>query len=183
MDKEQLTKYSARFLAFTSLTIAFETGGDKSGAYTKVPGDKGGETKWGISKQAHPDLNIKALTFPQALTVYNNDYWNYKYNFINSDYLAFKLFDMGVLSGFKTSVTLLQKAVKECGLTIAIDGHFGPITLAAVNSLDSELLYNRFIAKFDTRFRRLVIKTKTNSKFLNGWLKRLYYKWSTQDEH
>ena len=38
--------------------------------------DPGGETKFGISKRAHPDLDIANLTRDQAGAVYRRDYWD-----------------------------------------------------------------------------------------------------------
>jgi lysozyme family protein len=45
------------------------------GGYTCDPDDPGGETRWGISKRAYPDLDIKALTMEQAKEIYLRDYW------------------------------------------------------------------------------------------------------------
>lgn len=45
------------------------------GAYTNDPKDPGGETKFGIAKASHPDLDIKNLTLAQAMNVYYNEYW------------------------------------------------------------------------------------------------------------
>ncbi len=46
------------------------------GGYSNDPQDPGGETQWGISKRAHPDVNIKALTRAQAIDIYRADYWD-----------------------------------------------------------------------------------------------------------
>lgn len=45
------------------------------GGYTNDPTDPGGETKWGISKRAHPNLDIKNLTLEQAIPIYIEEYW------------------------------------------------------------------------------------------------------------
>ena len=47
-------------------------GGDR---YTNDPKDPGGETKYGISKRAHPTLDIKHLTPEKALEIYLEKYW------------------------------------------------------------------------------------------------------------
>lgn len=171
---------SARFLTFVSQSIFFETGGDKSGAYTNDPDDRGGETKWGISKNAHPHLNIKALTYSQAVEIYKGQYWNDLYDYILSDMLAFKLFDLGILSGRKTAVKLLQRAVKHCGFLVRVDGIFGPLTLTAVNNIKPELIYEKYIELNTTRFRQLVVRVHTNKKYLLGWLNRVNWKWSVE---
>jgi lysozyme family protein len=45
------------------------------GGYTSDPRDPGGETKYGISKRANPDLDIKNLTLDQAKARYRLKYW------------------------------------------------------------------------------------------------------------
>jgi len=177
-SSEEVKPKSVRFLTFVSQTIAFETGGDKSGAYTNNPNDRGGETKWGLSKRSHPHLNIKAITYGQAVELYKAEYWNDMYDFILSDSLAFKLFDMGVLNGKRTAVKILQKTIKKMGTLIRVDGIFGPMTLTATNNLNQDLLYENYISAFDTRFRRLAVRIQKNKVFLRGWLIRLNWKWS-----
>ena len=46
------------------------------GKYSNDPDDPGGETKYGISKRAHPTLDIKSLTIDDAQTIYRSDYWD-----------------------------------------------------------------------------------------------------------
>jgi lysozyme family protein len=43
--------------------------------YSNDPADPGGETRWGISRRAYPDLDIANLTEPQAVAIYQRDYW------------------------------------------------------------------------------------------------------------
>jgi lysozyme family protein len=38
--------------------------------------DTGGETKYGISKKAYPNLDIPNLTLEQAKLIYRRDYWD-----------------------------------------------------------------------------------------------------------
>lgn len=168
---------SVRFATFASQTIAFETAGDKSGAYHNDPKDAGGETKWGISKRAHPNENIKALTYQDALDIYEKQYWNEYYSYINDERLAFKLFDMGVVSGKRKAVKLLQDSVKALGTTIASDGNFGPLTLTAVNMLDKERLYDEYTKNYTKFFKRITFLRPWNKRFLSGWLRRLDWTW------
>ena len=44
------------------------------GGYVNNSNDKGGETKFGISKKAYPHLDIKKLTLKDAENIYYNDY-------------------------------------------------------------------------------------------------------------
>ena len=46
------------------------------GGYVNHPDDPGGETNFGISKRAHPDVDIAALTRAEAVEIYRREYWN-----------------------------------------------------------------------------------------------------------
>ena len=45
------------------------------GGYVNDPDDSGGETNFGISKRAFPDLDIKNLTKEDAVKIYHDKYW------------------------------------------------------------------------------------------------------------
>ena len=45
------------------------------GGYVNDPKDPGGETNYGISKRAYPDVDIKNLTEDGAKDIYRRDYW------------------------------------------------------------------------------------------------------------
>lgn len=46
------------------------------GGYVNDPQDPGGETKYGISKRAYPNVDIPQLTLDEAKAIYRRDYWN-----------------------------------------------------------------------------------------------------------
>jgi lysozyme family protein len=45
------------------------------GGYVNDPNDPGGETNFGISKRAFPNLDIKNLTLDQVSGIYEKKYW------------------------------------------------------------------------------------------------------------
>ena len=47
----------------------------REGGYVNDPADPGGETRWGISKRAYPNEDIKNLTLERAKELYTRDYW------------------------------------------------------------------------------------------------------------
>ena len=49
--------------------------GSLKDGYTNSPTDAGGETKYGISKRAHPHEDIKNLTLERASELYFQEYW------------------------------------------------------------------------------------------------------------
>jgi hypothetical protein len=48
---------------------------DRSGQYSNTPGDPGGPTKFGIDQRSSPRVNIRQLTYDQAMEIYWNQYW------------------------------------------------------------------------------------------------------------
>ncbi len=46
------------------------------GGYVNDPRDPGGETKFGISKRAYPQVDIMSLTVNEAKDIYKTDYWD-----------------------------------------------------------------------------------------------------------
>ena len=74
--------------------------------YVNNPNDPGGETKYGISKRAYPNVDIKGLTLDGALDIYRHDYWPV------ASGIPFPLnvcvFDCAVNQGTKTARNFLQ---------------------------------------------------------------------------
>lgn len=58
-----------------SFDKAFELVVGLEGGYSNDPRDPGGETKFGISKRYHPELDIANLALEQAKSIYLNGYW------------------------------------------------------------------------------------------------------------
>ncbi len=77
---------------------------EREGGYSFLKEDPGGETNFGISKRAYPNVDIKALTIDQAKEIYKRDYWNK----LNCDGKAYPLdiimFDTGVNCGVSKAV-------------------------------------------------------------------------------
>lgn len=126
--------------------------------------DPGGLTKYGISQRAYPTLNIAALTVEQAKAIYQRDYWNP----INGDNLPtgldLTLFDCAVNQGVSTAIQLLQQV-----LGLKVDGHLGPITLAASAKAMPGLL-DTFAAERALRYEF----NRNEEVFGRGWYRRLF---------
>jgi len=101
---------------------------EHEGGYVNHPSDPGGETKYGISKRAYPDVDIAELTKDDAADLYKRDYWDR----IKGDDLpvgvACVVMDYAVNSGISRASKALQSV---CGISNG-DGVIGPHSLASV---------------------------------------------------
>jgi lysozyme family protein len=134
------------------------------GAYSNNPRDPGGETKFGISKRAYPDLDIANLTLEQAKAIYLRDYWNRAQCDKFPPIVAFQVFDCAVNSGIGQAIRFLQRAVG-----VADDGQVGPMTLNAVRRLDAA----EIVAKFNGQRLDFMTKLSTWDVFGKGWARRI----------
>lgn len=112
---------------------------EHEGGYVDDRLDPGGETKYGISKRAHPDLDIKNLTVEQAATVYCYRYWHPVHGDDLPDSIALFTFDAAVQHGPSRARKMLQEA-----LGVAVDGIIGPNTLGAVADANTHDLLVEF---------------------------------------
>jgi lysozyme family protein len=141
--------------------------------YTNDPDDAGGETSWGITQataRRHRYLGSMAqMPEDEAIRIYRNVYW--RFNGINSQRVATKIFDMAVNFGGWRAYKLVQRALRP-GSEAFQDGKWGPATEAAVNAADEEALLSDLVRECETFYLGLVEQTSSNQKFLKGWLRR-----------
>jgi lysozyme family protein len=143
---------------------------ENEGGYACDERDSGGETKFGVSKRAHPEIDVARLTRNEAVEIYRTHYWKRAYEAIEDEVLAIKLFDLAVNMGHRGAHTLLQEAVNALGEhRLLVDGILGPLTLRATNASHRASLFNRLLCKADDYYRSL-----RKPEFLRGWLDRLY---------
>lgn len=144
----------------------------------EVPGDTGGMTYAGISRNNVPDwpgwaIIAKGGIPPTQLVrdFYWNAYWVPLYCEELQPQIAYSIFSFAVNSSApyqpRTAVRLVQLAV---GATP--DGVMGPKTIAAIKLLDPELFNLRFFLAKITRYAEIVNKNRSQSKFLLGWINR-----------
>ena len=138
------------------------------GGYVFDKDDRGGETNFGISKKAYPNVDIKNLTVTGAKEIYKRDYWDkVRADDITSQAVAAELFDTAVNMGVRTASKLLQ------GCTgVTPDGFIGDKSLEAINAVDEELLMLRFKLAKIARYVYLAKRRPANRKYLLGWINR-----------
>lgn len=145
------------FKTAIEFTLPWEVGKDRNGnlredgGYTNDPDDPGGETKWGIAKKYHPDVDIANLTLPDAMAIYQKEYWDIytKQNpALNLDTslrdMACVVFDAGVNLGVARSHYWYIQSLKEKDPVLA---HLG--------------------------LRKQFYLDKHNAKYEHGWIARV----------
>ena len=141
---------------------------EHEGGYVNDPTDAGGETKYGISKRAYPDVDIAALTIEDAKAIYKRDYWDkVKGDDINSQMNAFSIFDCAVNMGISRASKLAQKVVGALE-----DGVIGSESIAAINAYNMDLFDAQFRLEKIKFYAALCTKKPDQKKFLLGWINR-----------
>lgn len=147
------------------------------GGYVDDPDDRGGETKFGISKRSYPHLAIAELTADHAKAIYYHDYWlAAACDRYASPRIALFVFDAAVQHGVRAAVRNLQRQ-----LGVTIDGVVGPITLAAergcVDRCEVDDLLARLAAERAAFYANIVLSDASQHRFLLGWMRRLFDLW------
>jgi hypothetical protein len=113
------------------------------GGYVNDPDDPGGETKFGIAKRYHPDVDIKALDERAAADIYLNEYW-----LPTCDILSFPK----DLIFFDTAVNMGRKAANE---------------LLSTTQTWEEMLFRRMRG-----YTQKVVDEPRKMKYIFGWMRR-----------
>ena len=122
---------------------------------------------------------IRNLTTQQAQDIYRKYFWDrYGIGAIADQDLAGKVFDLTVNMGpggtaRQGALTLVQKAVNDCGGTCAVDGILGPLSIAQINALDPVRLLTAYRQRAKARYRRIAAANPNLAGNLGGWLARL----------
>jgi lysozyme family protein len=158
-----------------SFISCFEKLIQNEGGYVNHPNDKGGETKYGISKQSYPELDIENISVDDAKLIYFNDFWNKNACSSLPLSLACKVFDLSVNLGPKTAATLLQRALRAVGVIVKEDGIIGPKTIEGATTLEpNSHILCALRSEAAGYYRMIAEKDPSQKVFLNGWLNRAY---------
>ena len=133
------------------------------GGYVNDQKDPGGETKFGISKRAYPNLDIKNLTRDKAIEIYKRDYWD-KLPGTLPTAIHCVLFDCAVNAGAGRAIRLLQSSIK-----VNPDGQWGKLSQSALNKFDE----NEVLLRFATERIMFYSALSAFSSFGKGWINRV----------
>lgn len=145
----------------TDFDTAFDRLLGNEGGYVNDPSDPGGETNWGISKRSYPNVDIAGLTRQGAKEIYLRDFWNPL--MAAPEAVLFQAFDFAVNSGVQTAIRKLQAAIG-----VADDGHWGPISAAALAKMELNDVLMRYVAQR----LRFWAAMSTWPRFGKGWAVR-----------
>ena len=134
------------------------------GGYSNDSLDPGGETKWGISKRAYPNLNVKELTLDNAKQIYKIDYWDRTHCDLLSADIRLIVFDCAINQGVARASIYLQRSVG-----INSDGVLGPITMSALRQVEPQ----SFIVKYAGLRHESYTKNPRWNIYGKGWSARL----------
>lgn len=91
---------------------------------------------------------------------------------ITAQPIANKLLDIGVNCGDGVAEKFAQVGVTLLGAPVAIDGHLGPASIAAINKVDADRLMDRLISLSVHRYQDIAAEGKATPEELESWLTR-----------
>ena len=142
---------------------------EHEGGYVNDPDDPGGETKYGISKKAYPDIDIASITKMEAKEIYKRDYWNKNRVDEVPSRLKYIYFDMCVNMGRSRAVKILQNAANSKNShKIDVDGGMGPMTISAISSVEPDRVRSYRVLYYGD----LVNRKPDLEKYWYGWFRR-----------
>ncbi len=134
----------------------------------------------GINSHAYPAQFAAINAIPQeqrgpaVQSFYQTEFWNQWYAQLSTNDIAKRVFDEAVNAGPGTAVKILQEAINSLGImpSIAVDGGWGPNTVAAANACDLTELLKAFIKFRCARYSNIAEDNPSDAKYLDGWLER-----------
>jgi lysozyme family protein len=146
------------------------------GGYSNNPSDKGGATNYGIT-EATARRNgytgdMRDLPLETAGAIYEAEYWPGLDEVINQA-VASKIFDFRVNFGVAGGNRLAQIAANTLvDPPTAVDGRWGPDTVATINAADPSAMLNALADTAVAKYQAIVENDPSQETFIRGWMKR-----------
>lgn len=158
---------------------------EREGGFVDHPNDKGGPTKFGITKGTYENWRgrfasvdeVKNLTKEEAYAIYLREYFIKPRIDLLPPELWAQILDCSVNHGPIRAVKLLQQTCnKRLDSKLVPDGIVGPKTrreaAAFVNCFGSKIANNLLAGQRIEYYQQIVQNNPSQEVFLNGWLKR-----------
>lgn len=151
------------------------------GGFSNVKQDRGGATRWGIThseasrwrKRSVSVEEMKSFPIAEAREIYRDWYWlPLRCDQYTSQGVATAILDIGIVRGIGVPPKYAQSICRNYGFDIALDGHVGPKTIAAINAMKPEEFITQFSAKARNGFLAIVAYRPSQAVFIRGWLSR-----------
>ena len=147
---------------------------DRGRQYKMVPdAPPGAYAISGINSFAYPTqfaaINVIPQTQrgPAVQNFYQTQFWNTRFAQLLSDDIAKRVFDSAVNMGPGTAVKVLQTAINQIVTTpIAVDGGWGPNTVAAANGCVAVALVSQFQQARLAHYQAIVAANPADLKYL-----------------
>lgn len=140
---------------------------DIEGEHSNDPADKGGDTWFGISRNAHPDMPWPP-TRDQAIARYRERYWDACRCDEMDEVLAVLTFDAAVQHGTTQAIKFLQRT-----LGVQDDGIIGRQTLRAAQQEPINAIFD-FLSHRGRFYAEIYVSNTSQRRFLRGWMRRLF---------
>lgn len=158
-------------------TVGIEKG------FVNDPDDAGGPTNYGITQavlsayRGHPctAFEVSQMELSEAAEIYRAKFWNsISLDRVRQPLITQVMFDAAVLFGPAVSVLYAQKALIDCNYySLQVDGHAGPRTIEALNSVRPEFFVRSFADVLKARVSIVVASRPKNIKYRDGWENRI----------
>ena len=140
--------------------------------------DRGGPTKFGISRRSYPELDIVNLTLQGATEIYKRDFWDkLRLGEVEDEDFSQEIFEQSVNFGTRIAARFTQRALLTAGKTVKIDGIIGSETIKALNScrdlLVKEIVLKRLNCLQLDRYWSIVKRDPSQRRWMRGWVKRV----------
>lgn len=153
------------------------------GGFVNNPKDPGGATNKGITLRTFQAFygksktveDLKKITDAQVYKIAKEGFYDQILApLIYSQDVADIFFDHAFSAGNSRAVTTIQKVLKDkFKKSIVVDGKMGRITVAAINSVDANKLFNYYWDARERHYRLIALLNTKLAVFLKGWLTRL----------
>lgn len=171
----------------TNLDAAFNyTIGNEGSRYTNDSDDRGGPTKYGITKKTYEhffghvvlDREIERMTPEIAKQIYAALYWAPLHcGEMKQLPFAMAIFDSGVLYGVGTIALMVQRTLSLCGAPLKLDGILGDKSLGFLNLMGGASgtrisFMNTFHGLLLERIEAVIVANHKDEKYRRGWTLR-----------
>ena len=156
---------------------------EHEGGYVNDKNDRGGETKYGITKPFMEEykyalpggkaIPIKDLTVEDVKLLYKAMWDRYNLGYIRDKDLAYVVYDYMINSYAGTAAKRIQEILNTQGAALKVDGQLGEKSLNAIHNSDPKWLIDVILKNRQYYHQQDVYKNPKQVKYYAGWMNRL----------